>query len=140
MSRYQNLNLKQVQTLAQELAGELQDKNVVLGLTGNLGAGKTAFAKAFAKALGVTRAASPTFVIMHEHEIPNNHLFHIDLYRLESPKELVGLGLDEILNTNPRLILIEWVDKFPKLLKACNLIINFKIKPNNLRDVTIKTA
>lgn len=140
MPCYQNLDLKQVQTLARELAGDLKDKNAVIALTGNLGAGKTAFAKAFAKALGVAKAASPTFVIMHEHEITNNHLFHIDLYRLESPKELVSLGLDEILSSSPRLILIEWADKFPKLLKSADLVIDFKIKPNNLRDVTIKTA
>lgn len=139
MLRYQNLNLKQIQALASELAEDLKNKNVVIGLTGNLGAGKTTFTKAFAKALGVARVTSPTFVIMHEHEVKNNRLFHVDLYRLGKLSDLKALGLDEIFALPKRLIVIEWVDKFPHLLKFCNLVINLKIKPNNLRDLTIKT-
>lgn len=140
MLSFKNLNLKQVQSLAKDLSLELKDKSAVIGLTGNLGAGKTAFAKAFAKALGVTKVASPTFVVMHEHPLPQSRLFHIDLYRLTLSKELATIGLEEILSLPKRIILIEWVEKFPKIKQKCDLIINLEIKPGNLRDVTIKTT
>jgi len=139
MLSLKNLDLDQVQTLAKTLARDLKDKNVVIGLIGNLGSGKTTFTKAFAKALGVTKVASPTFVIMHEHRLPKTKLFHIDLYRLKDLKDLTTIGLDEILATPKRIMLIEWADKFSKIKKSCDLIINFKVKPKNLRDVTIKT-
>jgi tRNA threonylcarbamoyladenosine biosynthesis protein TsaE len=93
---------------------------VVLALTGDLGAGKTAFVKAVAKELGITEhITSPTFVIMKMYETPVTNesgfkrLVHIDAYRLESAHELEVLGWNELLADPDALIAIEWPEKVP---------------------------
>ncbi len=139
MKVFKNLTLTQVQALAQTLAGELKNQNATIGLIGNLGSGKTTFTKAFAKALGIKKTPSPTFVIMHEHPTPQTTLYHLDLYRLKTPAELLPLGLSEIMEGNgPHILMIEWVEKFPQLKKSCDVIIKLRVKPNNLRDVQIQ--
>ncbi len=137
MVKLQNLNLSQVQQLAQALAREFKTRGGVIGLTGPLGAGKTTFTKAFLKNLGIKKSSSPTFVISHEYRQQGRKIYHLDFYRLNKTAELENLGLDE-MTTGKNIVLIEWLDKFPKLTKQCHLLINFKVKPNNLRDVTIK--
>ena len=77
---------------------------------------------------------------MHEHRAKMVRLYHLDLYRLKKQSELKVLGLDEILQHPRRIVLVEWVEKIPKLKKSCDLLVTFKVKPNNLRDVTLKTA
>ncbi len=140
MPAYKNLTLAQVKSLAQELSRDLKGIPCVIGLVGPLGSGKTTFTKAFADGLGIKKIASPTFVVMHEHRAKLVRLYHLDLYRLKKESELQVLGLPEILMHPRRTVLIEWVEKFPKLKKSCDLIITFKVKPDNLRDVTIKTS
>ena len=138
MPAYKNLSLAQVKILARDLAKNLKSQSAVIGLAGALGSGKTTFAKAFAKALGIKKIASPTFVIMHEHKRKMVRLYHLDLYRLKRRSELKVLGLNEILLHPRRIMLIEWVEKFPQLKQSCDLLITFKVKPQNLRDVTIQ--
>jgi len=137
MKRLQNLNRAAVARLAKSLAKKYASKDVVIGLTGQLGAGKTAFVKDFAKSLGIKKVSSPTFVISHTHPLSKKVLHHFDLYRLENKKQLVPIGIDEIFSGKNRIVLIEWVDKFPELAKKCDLIINFEIAGKNLRHVTI---
>jgi len=140
MAAYKNLSLNQVRLLAQTLAHDLRARSAVIGLTGPLGSGKTVFAKAFGKGLGLKKITSPTFVIMHEYRAKMIRLYHLDLYRLKKQSELKGLGLNEIRMHPRRIILIEWVEKFPKLKKSCDLLVTFKVNPNDLRDITVKTA
>ena len=89
-----------------------RDKALVVGLSGHLGAGKTAFVKAVAKALGVEESVtSPTFVIMKMYDcrsIQWKKLVHIDLYRLEKKEEMVTLKLEEVIGDKNNLIMIEW--------------------------------
>jgi tRNA threonylcarbamoyladenosine biosynthesis protein TsaE len=139
MIAYRNLTLSQLEQLASELAEELKDKSLTIGLTGNLGSGKTTFTKAFARALGIKKITSPTFVIMHEHPSKHTTLYHLDLYRLTKASELTQLGLADIRKQkDAHILIIEWIEKFPQLKKSCNLLLTFKIKPNNLRDVQIQ--
>jgi tRNA threonylcarbamoyladenosine biosynthesis protein TsaE len=99
-----------------ELAAKASDpeKAMVVGLSGHLGAGKTAFTKAVAKALGVTEGVtSPTFVLMKTYEINHpkwKHLVHIDAYRLEGEDDAKILKLDELRNDPTNLIMVEWVE------------------------------
>ena len=87
-------------------------------LSGELGAGKTVFAKGFAKGLGITaRVTSPTFTILNEYGGGKVNLYHFDLYRLESPEELVGIGFEEYL-FGEGVTLIEWPEKAGNLLPA----------------------
>ncbi len=86
---------------------------VVVALSGDLGAGKTAFTQTLAKHLGVkNKITSPTFVILKKYPIKKSKdhkfLFHIDAYRLKSERELLYLGWEELISNQDNLILIEW--------------------------------
>jgi tRNA threonylcarbamoyladenosine biosynthesis protein TsaE len=100
--------------LGHQLAAEL--KGVVL-LIGNLGAGKTTLVKGIAEGLGAAReeeVSSPTFTLVHEYGDPPR-IYHIDLYRLDTEREVESLGLEDLFATD-RLVLIEWGERFPRLM------------------------
>lgn len=85
-------------------------------LSGDLGAGKTAFTKAVAKTLGVSEmVTSPTFVLEKIYALPGEKAFkrlvHIDAYRLESGAELSPLGFDEVMKDSQTLVFLEWPEK-----------------------------
>lgn len=95
----------------------------VLGLIGELGAGKTALVKGIAEGLNVPASAvtSPTFVLIHEYQ-GRMPLIHVDLYRLRSPAEAETLGLHEYFHW-PAVTVIEWADRFPALLPEDHLVV-----------------
>ncbi|MBI2618269.1 tRNA (adenosine(37)-N6)-threonylcarbamoyltransferase complex ATPase subunit type 1 TsaE [Candidatus Kaiserbacteria bacterium] len=94
----------------------------VLGLYGDLGAGKTTFAQALARVFGIKETVtSPTFVIMKTYALPKRkthfkHLIHIDAYRLRGSSELTKLGWETLLNDPANLIVIEWAEKVESIL------------------------
>ena len=135
--KYPNLSLAKFRTLALKLGAKYRNTPQIIGLIGALGAGKTTFTKVFAKALGVKAAKSPSFVVVHKYDGVAFNFYHIDFYRLSQLKQLEPLGLDEICN-GENMVLIEWVDKFPRLQKLCDTVITIKINPNQTRDVTIQ--
>ena len=96
------------------------DRAVVVGLYGNLGAGKTTLTQSIATALGVVdTVTSPTFVIEKIYELTNRkftHLIHIDAYRLEKSKELLHLGWKDIISDPHNLILIEWPERVADIM------------------------
>ncbi len=109
----------------------------VVGLYGDLGAGKTAFTKGIAKALGITdEITSPTFVIEKIYPLTNNtnydRLIHIDAYRLERSEELLHLGWKDITHDPRNLILIEWQKKWQVLCRlltsSCILLLSMRAR------------
>ncbi len=103
---------EETEALAVEI-GELVNPGEVLLLLGELGTGKTTFVRGLARGLGVQKPTrSPTFTMMHEYE-GRYPLLHVDLYRCESPQEVVDLGLEQMIGP-PRVVVIEWGEKaFP---------------------------
>jgi tRNA threonylcarbamoyladenosine biosynthesis protein TsaE len=86
-------------------------------LRGDLGAGKTTLVKGIATAFEAAAeedVTSPTFTLVHEYRGPRANLYHIDLYRVDTPRELETLGLDDLRSDNS-ILLIEWGEKFPRL-------------------------
>jgi tRNA threonylcarbamoyladenosine biosynthesis protein TsaE len=105
--------------LGRKLAAELQPPKLVL-LRGDLGAGKTTMVKGIAEAFDAASqddVTSPTFTLIHEYRGPEVSVYHIDLYRIDTPRELDTLGLDELINDERNVVLIEWGEKFPRLLE-----------------------
>ncbi len=99
-----------------KLAAELSSPLIVL-LRGDLGAGKTTLVKGIAEGFEAARAedvTSPTFTLVHEYRGPHTTLYHIDLYRIDTQRELETLGLDDLLAPDC-ILLIEWGEKFPRL-------------------------
>lgn len=89
-------------------------------LRGDLGAGKTTLVKGIAAALGAAEAedvTSPTFTLVHEYRGRKVRLFHLDLYRLETERELLTLGLEEMADEPDALVLVEWGEKFPSVVE-----------------------
>ena len=90
----------------------------VIVLRGDLGSGKTTLVKGIAAALGAAEASevtSPTFTLVHEYVGPKVRLYHLDLYRLETERELLTLGLEEMADAPDALVLVEWGEKFPSV-------------------------
>jgi tRNA threonylcarbamoyladenosine biosynthesis protein TsaE len=104
------------------LAAELSPPLIVL-LRGDLGAGKTTLVKGIAEGFDAARAedvTSPTFTLIHEYRGPRATLYHIDLYRIDTKRELETLGLDDLLAPNS-ILLIEWGEKFARFERDRNV-------------------
>lgn len=117
-----------------------QGKCRVIGLTGELGAGKTTFVQGFAKGLGIKdKIVSPTFVLIRQHKVPNSKkmLFHIDLYRLENMDNIKHLGIEEILDDPSNIVLIEWAEKIKSMLPKLTWWISFKCLSQEERLITL---
>lgn len=109
---YVSRSIDDTARLARALAGEVRQRDVIV-LTGDLGAGKTSFTKAFCAALGVTdQVTSPTFTLVHEYRGATLTVCHADLYRLERTGELADLGLDDARRSGAVLV-VEWGDLAP---------------------------
>src|SRR3984885_7769082 len=108
--------------LGRKLALDLAPPLIVL-LRGDLGAGKTTLVKGLAEGFQAAAAedvTSPTFTLIHEYRGPRVTLYHIDLYRIDTERELETLALDDLLAPNS-ILLIEWGEKFPRLQSDRNL-------------------
>ena len=119
--------------LGRRLAAELSP-GVVL-LIGNLGAGKTTLAKGIVSGLNAAAeddVSSPTFTLIHDY----GQVFHIDLYRLETEREVESLGLDDLFDS-ARLVLIEWGERFPRLLPARRTEIRLRTLTQDEREIAV---
>jgi tRNA threonylcarbamoyladenosine biosynthesis protein TsaE len=123
--------------LGEQLATALPRKRVVL-LIGNLGAGKTTMAKGIVHGLGAAEpddVSSPTFTLIHEYGA-EGRVYHIDLYRLDEPRQVATLGLDEIFDRDA-VVLIEWGERFPQLLPAARTEIRIRTIANDEREIEV---
>src|SRR6266705_2290646 len=124
--------------VGRELAATLSAGDVVL-LFGDLGAGKTAFVKGLAEGLGVQpdEVSSPTFTLVQEYRGGRLTLFHVDLYRLDDPREIADLGLDDIAEAG--VLAIEWAEKLPAEQRRDGAVVTVRIEhgDDDLRRVEV---
>jgi tRNA threonylcarbamoyladenosine biosynthesis protein TsaE len=124
--------------LGRTLAELLAPPKLVL-LRGDLGAGKTTLVKGVAAGFGAAEeedVTSPTFTLVHEYRGARANLYHIDLYRVDTPRELETLGLDD-LRGEGSVLLIEWGEKFPRLLRERDVEISLERLSENERKIRI---
>ena len=122
------------------LAELLSPPKIVL-LRGDLGAGKTTLVKGIAEgfqAASEEDVTSPTFTLVHEYRGPRANLYHIDLYRIDTPRQLETLGLDDLVAPNS-ILLIEWGEKFPRFVHECDVEIALERAGENTRQIRITT-
>ena len=114
------------------------DKGSVVGLQGELGAGKTHFVKGFVAGLGsAAEVTSPTFTLVHEYTDGRLPIYHFDFFRIEDRQSVARLGLDDYF-FGSGVSVIEWADRFPDFVPERALWINFEIKSESARAITVK--
>lgn len=135
--------LEALQDEAASFASSLMPKEsgaTLVTLTGELGAGKTSFTQAVARALGIEESVtSPTFVLEKVYELAGNgfkRLVHIDAYRLESGAALRPLGFDELMQDKHNLILLEWPERVQDALPEADTRITLEVMPDTSRKLT----
>jgi len=119
---------------ARELASGFKGKEIVL-MTGELGAGKTVFAKGIAAGVGVTdtdRVSSPSFTLVNIYE-GKHRVYHIDLYRLEREAEILDLGWEDFLGEG--IVLVEWAEKLS--LPVDGIRVRIEVVGDGERRITI---
>ncbi|MCX6722100.1 MAG: tRNA (adenosine(37)-N6)-threonylcarbamoyltransferase complex ATPase subunit type 1 TsaE [Candidatus Staskawiczbacteria bacterium] len=140
-------SIKQTQKIGEEIAkGILKLPAIktatVLGLHGNLGAGKTTFLQGFAKGLKIKdKVLSPTFVIQKRFKIKDRNFknfYHIDCYRLKDHKDMSALDFKEIISDPENIIAIEWPGKIKKVLPKGVINIDFRFIDDKTRELTFK--
>lgn len=125
--------------LGEDFAKSLQGGSVVC-FFGELGSGKTTFIQGLAKGLGIKRRIiSPTFIIIRHYQINFNqatNFYHIDLYRTQTKDDLLGLGVDEIIENNENIVAIEWAEKMNNLLPQKRVEIHCEYINDSERKIT----
>jgi len=110
-------------------------------LRGDLGAGKTTLVKGIAAAFEAAAeedVTSPTFTLVHEYRGSQVNLYHIDLYRIDTPRQFETLGLNDLRSDNS-ILLIEWGEKFPHLRRECDLEISLERQSEWERKIRIRS-
>jgi len=138
MKTFHTHSAEETTDLGRQLAAELRPGSVVL-LRGDLGAGKTTMVKGIAegfKAAEAEAVTSPTFTLIHEYRGPEVTLYHIDLYRIDTQRELDTLALDDLMEPNT-ILLIEWGEKFERFRKERDVEIAIEQKDGDDRLIKI---
>lgn len=124
--------------IGRELASLLAPPNIVV-LRGDLGAGKTTLVKGIAEGFQAAKeedVTSPTFTLIHEYRGPSARLYHVDLYRIDTPRELDTLALDDLMAENS-VLLIEWGEKFPRFQRERDFEIAIERISENERKIQV---
>jgi tRNA threonylcarbamoyladenosine biosynthesis protein TsaE len=124
--------------LGRELAPQLNPPKLVL-LTGNLGAGKTTLVKGIVEGFEAASredVTSPTFTLIHEYRSPTADLYHIDLYRVDTLRELETLGLDDLFSRRS-VVIIEWGEKFERFRKERDVEITIERTGEEKREIRL---
>ena len=139
VAEYKTNAPEQTIALGRSLASQLRSPKLIL-LRGELGAGKTTLVKGIAEAFqvaGQEDVTSPTFTLIHEYRGQEVSIYHIDLYRIDTERELATLGIDDLLRDQRNLVLIEWGEKFPRFVEERDVEIAFERTGETERRITV---
>jgi len=131
---------EETMALGRKLAPSLRNARMVI-LRGDLGTGKTTLVKGIAEGLEAAThedVTSPTFTLIHEYRGSDVNLYHVDLYRIDTPRELDTLGLDELFAEEGNLVLLEWGEKFPRFEKERDVEISIERRGDQERKFVVK--
>jgi tRNA threonylcarbamoyladenosine biosynthesis protein TsaE len=126
--------------LGRTLAASLAPPKLVV-LRGELGAGKTTLIKGITegfRAASEEDVTSPTFTLVHEYRGPEAVVYHIDLYRVDTARELETLGIDDLISENS-VLLIEWGEKFARFVRERDVEIALERLGENERRIKVET-
>jgi tRNA threonylcarbamoyladenosine biosynthesis protein TsaE len=140
MKTFQTHSAEETTDLGRQLALELKPGSIVL-LRGDLGAGKTTMVKGIAEGFQAAKAddvTSPTFTLIHEYRGPEITLYHIDLYRIDTQRELDTLALDDLM-TPQSILLIEWGEKFERFAKERDAEVAIEHRGADERSIFLKS-
>jgi len=115
------------------------ERALIVHLVGELGAGKTTWARGFLQALGVSRVRSPTFALLEVYELPGLTVAHLDLYRLSGPPETAGLGLGD-LDAPGHVWLVEWPERAGASLPPPDLTVSLRDRATPGRIVSAEAG
>lgn len=114
---------------------------LLIGLRGELGAGKTTFVRALLRGLGYgARVPSPTYTLLEHYAVGELVVVHLDLYRLASEAELENLGVRDWLEKQATWVLIEWPDRAPGLTRRCDLLLTLEEQEPGTRRLSLRAA
>lgn len=142
METFHSNSLQDTKRIAKQFANQLKVGDIVV-LEGTLGAGKTEVVRAICEYLDVEEiVTSPTFTIINEYHTSDTNLtiFHIDLYRIKSVDELVGIGFFDIMEQPNAIYFFEWAENAFGLLPSKNYKITLTphLTQENVRTITIE--
>jgi tRNA threonylcarbamoyladenosine biosynthesis protein TsaE len=125
--------------LAEEFIKSLDKKKNVICLFGDLGTGKTAFTKGIAKAFGIDHytVKSPTYAFVREYVHQKGTIYHVDLYRLEKPDDILFSQIEEAAKKEGVLVVIEWADRMENSMPENRTDICFEYIDKETRKITI---
>ena len=125
-----------------ELTNTDQESALVIALTGDLGAGKTAFTQELGKKIGISESiTSPTFTVMKQYEFMHDkydELFHIDAYRIENEDELRPLHIAELFTKPRTIVVVEWPEHIASVVPRSAVSLIIKIVADNTREVVVQ--
>ena len=137
---------KETQNLGHFLLNKVHLKRykgaIVIALQGELGAGKTTLVQGLAKIMGIkTKIKSPTFTLIKKYSLKahkkHRFLYHIDCYRLKNHRDLLSLGIKDVLKDKDNIILIEWPERIKKILPKGHIKIQIDHVDKNTRKISI---
>jgi tRNA threonylcarbamoyladenosine biosynthesis protein TsaE len=140
MKTFTTHSAEETTELGRRLATELKPGSIVL-LRGDLGAGKTTIVKGIAEGFQAAKAddvTSPTFTLIHEYRGPAVTLYHIDLYRIDTQRELDTLALDDLI-TPQSILLIEWGEKFERFVRERDREVTIQHEAGDNRQIIVQS-
>jgi tRNA threonylcarbamoyl adenosine modification protein YjeE len=140
-------NFSETKELGEKIASELfncpnkEKTALIIGLKGDLGAGKTTFVQGFALGLGIKkRILSPTFIIFNKYKLKSNNFdnfYHFDCYRIENYEEMNSIEFEKIILNPKNMVIIEWPEKIKKIVPKNVKILKFRILKKGKREINI---